>query len=206
MHTQPRPAGAILAGGAARRLGGAAKGLLEIDGERVIDRVARAMQPYTSQLMIVASTPAAREWITGVDGVADEHPGGGAVAAIATALRAARTDVLVVAWDMPFVSGAVIAPLLADAGEHDAVMWQLSSGLEPLCALYRAPALPTLDAAIAGGARRARDVASLLRLRVLPYEPVAGEPSPFLSINTPADLALARRFAGVDTPPPADRD
>ena len=198
-----QPFGVILAGGAARRLDGAAKGLLDIAGERIIDRVATAMRPLVSRLVIVAGSVAASGWLRDADFLVDEQPGGGALAGIATALRATRQDVLAIAWDMPFVTGAVLLPLLVDddGDVFDATMWRTTSGIEPLCALYRRSALPIIDAAIASGVRRARDVASLLRVRTLQHAGTVGGASPFMSVNTPDDLAVARQIAAPEPSP-----
>ena len=181
-------------------MGGVAKGLLEMGGERIIDRIAGAMRPLTSRMLIISSDSGAAEWLPGAEVIPDERPGGGALAAIATALRAAASDVVVVAWDMPFVTDDVLRPLLGAGDEYDATIWQLPSGNEPLCACYRQSALPLLDAAIARGIRRARDAASILRVRVLADPPARGVSS-FLSINTPSDLIRARQLAVPDRTP-----
>jgi molybdopterin-guanine dinucleotide biosynthesis protein A len=193
--------GAILAGGAARRLGGVPKGLIDIAGSRMIDRVARALRAVTERLVIVSSGEGASSWLIGVEVVPDEQPGGGAMAGIASALRATRTDVLVVAWDMSVVSGVLLAPLVTAGGDNDAVMWSSASGVEPLAALYRQSALPVIDEALARGVRRARDVASLLRVRLLSELPAGCPPESFLSVNTPDDLARAQRLAANEGSP-----
>jgi molybdopterin-guanine dinucleotide biosynthesis protein A len=197
MSVRRQPVGVILAGGGARRLGGVAKGLLEIGGERIIDRVAKALRPITSRLVIVSNAAAASEWLAGADALMDERPGAGALPGVATAIRAVQQDVLVVAWDMPFVTCAVLDPLLRDGDGYDASMWNSASGVEPLCGYYAVSALPAIDAAIADGVRAAREIASLLRVRLLQHVSATDEPTPFLSINTPADFALARRLAAI---------
>ena len=50
-----RCAGAILAGGGGTRLGAALKGLLEVGGERIVDRFARALAGAADDLLLVAS-------------------------------------------------------------------------------------------------------------------------------------------------------
>ena len=187
--------GAILAGGAARRLGGVAKGLIEIDGVRMIERVARALRPVTERIVVVSSIEGAGDWLAGADVVTDEQPGSGPMGGIASALRATGGDVLVVAWDSNFVRTALLVPLLTVEIGNDAVVWRLPSGIEPLIALYRQSALPTIDAALARGERRARDIVSLLRVRTLTELPVGCSVESFFSVNTPDDLARAQLLA-----------
>jgi molybdenum cofactor guanylyltransferase len=189
------PVGAILAGGAARRLGGVAKGLIEIDGVRMIERVARALRPVTERIVIVSSNEGAGEWLAGADVVTDEQPGSGPMGGIASALRATGGDVLVVAWDSSFVRTALLVPLVTAEIGNDAVVWRLPSGIEPLIALYRQSALPTIDAALARGERRARDIVSLLRVRALTELPSGCSVDSFFSVNTPDDLARAQLLA-----------
>ena len=193
--------GAILAGGAARRLGGVAKGLIEIDGVRMIERVARALRPVTERIVVVSSIEGAGDWLAGADVVTDEQPGSGPMGGIASALRATGGDVLVVAWDSNFVRTALLVPLLTVEIGNDAVVWRLPSGIEPLIALYRQSALPTIDAALARGERRARDIVSLLRVRTLTELPVGCSVESFFSVNTPDDLARAQLLAAGEGSP-----
>jgi molybdopterin-guanine dinucleotide biosynthesis protein A len=199
------PVGAILAGGAARRLGGVAKGLIEIGGERMIDRVARALRSVTERIVVVSSIEGAGGWLLGADVVPDEHAGGGPMGGIASALRATSGDVLAVAWDNAFVRAALLGPLVTAEIGNDAVLWTLPSGLEPLVALYRQSALPRIDAALARGERRARDIASLLRVRTLTELPAGCTAESFFSVNTPEDLACAQRLAASEQSPLAAR-
>lgn len=193
--------GAILAGGSARRLGGVAKGLIEIGGERMIDRVARALREMTERIAVVSSSAGASGWLRGADVIADEQPGCGPMGGIASALRATGGDVLVVAWDSGFVRAALLRPLVTAETGNDAVLWKLPSGIEPLVALYRQSALPTIDAALARGERRARDIASLLRVRTLDELPAGCSAESFFSVNTPDDLARAQLLAAGDASP-----
>ena len=193
--------GAILAGGAARRLGGVAKGLIEIGGERMIDRVARVLCSVAPRIVVVSSIAGADRWLAGTEVVPDEQPGSGPMGGIASALRAARADVLVVAWDACFIRTALLGALVSAEIGNDAVLWKLPSGLEPLVALYRPSALPKIDAALARGERRARAIASLLRVRTLTELPVGTSVESFFSVNTPDDLARAQLLAAGEGSP-----
>ena len=183
-------AGAILAGGAARRLGGIAKGLAVVGDARMVDHVAAALEPVTAEIVLVGAPADVAASLPGLRAVADEVPGSGPLGGIISALRATERDTLVVAWDMPFMTAAVLGALLDAPADADASAPSFDEQLEPLCALYRASALETLVRAFDGGERSA--VAALRRLRLHRIDAPAG-PSPFASVNTPEQLAAARR-------------
>lgn len=91
--------GVILAGGGATRFGGRPKGLELVAGERIIDRVARALRMVTDDLLLVANAPDAARWLPGVRTVADVRPGEGALGGLHAALTCAADDVRVATVD-----------------------------------------------------------------------------------------------------------
>ena len=186
------PTGAILAGGRALRFGGLPKGLEMVDGARIVDRVAAALGAVTGELLLVGAPDAVAATLPQCRAVADDAPGLGPLGAIITVLRAARGDVLVVAWDMPFVTAGILSPLLDEPDDADAVLWENDGYLEPLCGLYRATALGGLTAAFSAGDRGPREALRRLQVRVLAHAS-GDERSPFTSINTPDQLDAARQ-------------
>src|SRR6266581_4999267 len=134
--------GAILAGGAASRYGGAPKGLVTVAGRRILDRVVDGVQAVTGALpLLIANAPGASAWRPDLKTIPDARPGGfGSLGGIYTAVTAAPQPVLCVAWDMPFVPEALLSALGAGAasGGYDAFPPESSGrrGLEPLCAVY----------------------------------------------------------------------
>lgn len=183
-------AGAIIAGGASTRLGGQPKGLLEVGGARIIDRVASVLESMASELVIVANADDADSWLPRARLVRDALSGGGAAAGIHAALRATRAPTLVVAWDMPFVTADILGTL-AEHNGSDVVVCESEGGkLEPLCALY-APAFADLierewehERSLHALIQRSRSVI------------VQGMPAwRFFNVNTPDDLVKAREMA-----------
>ena len=183
--------GVILAGGEASRMGGRAKGLASVGGIRIIDRVALALRSVVGELLIVSARPDAEAWIPGVRVVRDERPHLGPLGGIVTALRATRADVLVAGWDMPFLTPALLTPLLRGAPTAPIVVWQCGGVLQPLCGIYRVHALPALDAALASGERRLGQIALAVGAEQLP----ADDPTAFVNVNTPPDLVRAEALA-----------
>lgn len=98
--------GVILAGGGATRYGGLPKGLERVGGERMIDRVAKALRAVTDDLLLIANDPDAAGWLPDLRVAGDVRAGEGALGGLHAALTHAGGDIVLVAWDMPFVSAS----------------------------------------------------------------------------------------------------
>ncbi|MGZ8470135.1 MAG: molybdenum cofactor guanylyltransferase [Gemmatirosa sp.] len=199
--------GVILAGGNAARFGGRAKGLETVGGARILDRVAAALAPACDRLLLVAHAPDASDWLPGVPVAADVRPGLGSLGGLHAALAHARTPVLVVAWDMPFVTAPLLLALRApgDAGARAVRPVHPDGRVEPLCAYYDARCLATVERLLDAGARRARALGDVVGAATLDGAALAafGDPAVLLSsVNAPDDLARARLFVDHLASPP----
>ncbi|MEW6434897.1 MAG: molybdenum cofactor guanylyltransferase [Myxococcota bacterium] len=175
----------VQAGGKGTRLGGVAKGLIQLDGERLIERLLRLGAEWPC--WVVANEPGFYADLD-VPVVADVVPGRGAPGGVVTSLAVAATEwVLNVACDMPFVTRAAIDRLLAATGpDVDVVCFQRGGRLEPLLALYRRSLRD-------GWAARLDEHPSLQALlRAARHRAlVPDEPRVLDSLNTPDELARA---------------
>lgn len=198
--------GAVLAGGRAARFGGRPKGLEEVGGRRILDRVVDAVAAATGRVpLLVANDPRAPTWRAGLPVVPDERLGFGSLGGIYTAVVHAGGDpVLCVAWDMPFVSAALLAELVAGAGDHDVYLPESGSrrGVEPLCAVYGPSCREAIAEQLRSGDLRVIGFHDRVRVGRLPLERVRGYGAPhemFFNVNTAADLreanALWDRYA-----------
>ena len=191
--------GAVLAGGAASRYGGAPKGLVHVGGRRILDRVVDTVRAVTGSLpLLVANAPDATSWRADLETVPDARPGFGSLGGIYTAVAAAPSPVLCVAWDMPFVPEALLGRLVHDftAGGYDAVVPESSGrrGLEPLCAVYGPACGPAIARRLDTGDLKAISFHADVRVGILPLADVRGFGEPdelFFNVNTPEDLARA---------------
>jgi molybdopterin-guanine dinucleotide biosynthesis protein A len=192
--------GVVLAGGAASRFGGQPKGLERVGGERILDRVLLAVQQVTGALpVLVANAPDAGGWRPGLNVARDVRAGCGSLGGIYTAVAAGPGPVLVVAWDMPFVTADLLQALVRSSDGYDAFLPESGGrrGLEPLCAVYG----PACEAAIRGRLDqedfRAIGFHAAVRVGTLPLEQVAsfGDPETlFFNVNTADDLARAEEL------------
>jgi len=199
--------GVILAGGQSSRYGGRPKGLERVHGSRVIDRVAGVLAAETDSLLLIANDPDAASWLPGVRVESDVRPGIGSLGGIHAALVHARTPVIVVAWDMPFVPQGLIAELRARGEDADVVAPESGSsrrGLEPLCAFYSQACVAPIERALDADDRRVVAFFEHVRVARVAAEDVRrfGDPERlFMNVNTPGELALAEQYAST-----ADRD
>jgi len=193
-------AGAILAGGGATRFGGAPKGLESVGGVRILDRLARVLtEALGAPPTLVANAPDAEAWGTGLRVVRDVVPGAGSLGGILTAVVEAPAPVVCVAWDMPFVTGALVQAVAAGLSAADACLPESGGrrGMEPLCAAYGPACRPAIAERIAAGDLRAIGFHPAIRVTTIPAGTVAGFGDPrqlFFNINTADDLSEAERL------------
>jgi molybdopterin-guanine dinucleotide biosynthesis protein A len=200
---------AILAGGRARRLGGADKASLTVGRARIIDRQLAALSAVADDVRIVCNDPARYAGL-GVrvvpDAIADAGPLGGLYSAL---LDAAHDRVLVIACDLPFVTAALLARLVEESriGVVDAVVPRSARGLEPLCALYLTRCAAAARDRIAGGTLQVTGLLDAVRTRILEPEALApyDEGALFENVNTPHDHERVRSWVEVNEKPSKDR-
>ncbi len=183
-------------------MGGSHKGLEIVGGARIIDRVADALRRACGHILLAANHVDAASWLPGVEVAPDLHAHVGGLAGVEAAIARAG-DVVVVAWDMPFVAPELLRELMRRAvvEKADVVLPSSDSpyGFEPFCSYYSARVLPQLRAFLEQGGGAAREFAGQVpRVHRIPVRDVArfGDPATmFHSVNTPEELALARTIA-----------
>jgi molybdenum cofactor guanylyltransferase len=192
-------AAAIIAGGPARRLGGAVKPLIEIGGRAVADRQLAVLRPLFERVFAVANDPApwrARD----VEVVADRVAGAGPLAGLAAALAFGgdAEAVVCVAGDLPFLAPALLAALRDRAPEAAALAPRPGGRAEPLCARYSTALGPEVDARLADGRLALHEVLeAAATIWLTDVELAALDPagSSFVNLNTPDDLRRAEEIA-----------
>jgi len=189
--------GAVLAGGAARRYGGRPKGLVELGGRRILDRVVDAVSAVTGEApLLIANAPEGPTWRPDLRTIPDVHRDCGSLGGIYTAVVSATGPVLCVAWDMPFVTAELLRELIAGSAGHDAFLPESDGrrGVEPLCAVYGPACGPAIERQLARGDLRAIGFHADVKVGTLPLERVRALGDPdllFFNVNTPADLERA---------------
>jgi molybdopterin-guanine dinucleotide biosynthesis protein A len=131
----------VLAGGAARRLGGADKPAVRVGGRALLDRVLAACAEARTTVVVAAPRPTARP----VTWAREDPPGAGPVAALDAGLRHTATEhVAVLSADLPFLDAGTVRRLraaLAASGADGALLTDADGRDQPLVAAYRTGAL-----------------------------------------------------------------
>jgi molybdopterin-guanine dinucleotide biosynthesis protein A len=139
--TTPHFDGIVLAGGRARRLGGADKALVRLAGATLLDRALGALRD-ARRVVVVGP----RRQVAAADGLRwtrEQPPGGGPAAALRAGLREASAPlVAVLGVDTPLVDRRLVCSLVDAVGDRDAAMLVDAQGrLQPLIGAYRRDAL-----------------------------------------------------------------
>lgn len=127
----------VVAGGAARRLGGADKPAVEVDGTSLLDRAIGAARHAERVVVVGPPRPTQRPVIW----AREDPPGGGPVAAIAVGVEHVEEFwCLVLAADLPWI-GPAVPLLLTAASEHDVAVLTRTGQRNYLAAAWRTDAL-----------------------------------------------------------------
>ena len=161
MAVHPATAGLILAGGQARRMGGADKALLPLGGRPLLAHVIDRLKPQAAPLLLSANGDAARFAAHGLPVVADDLPGHpGPLAGVLTGLDWLAVYHPAIAWvvstpvDCPALPADLVARLhAARQGDRPAIA---ASGdrTHPAIALWPVGLRHDLRAALARDERR----------------------------------------------------
>jgi molybdenum cofactor guanylyltransferase len=197
-----RRRGFLQAGGGSTRFG-TDKALVELAGKTMLQRSGELLADVCDEVAIVARAGkyANAPWPV----LADRWPGQGPLGGILTALRAMENPEPPAAWalmiscDMPFLSPEFLTYLWGRAAESQAqvVVPQSRSGLEPLCACWRASTEAEVQAAFDSGVRKVTEAMKRISMEVLDasaWKRFDTEAGLFWNMNTPEDFAQARRI------------
>ena len=192
--------GFILIGGASSRMG-TDKALLTLGGQSFVERIQAALGEITTETTLVGAESERARWPS-VRAVPDIHVKWGALGGLHAALAACHAEwALVVACDLPFVTGELFVRLASLREDFDAIVpVQRDNRWQPLCALYRTNVCRERTAElITAGERRPRALLNLVNTRPVRFEELsdlAGADLFFTNVNTPEDYAYAREEGG----------
>ena len=162
---------AILAGGRARRFGGRDKSALIVDGRSILDRQLDELARVVGDIVVVRGGEAPPVGVRAgatVRVVADRVPDCGPLGGLHTALAESTADaVAIVAGDMPFVTGALVAHLASLAGEAEIVVPRDERGYHPLCAIYTRACAGVVAARVAERRLKMSDLFDSVRVRAV---------------------------------------
>lgn len=186
---------AILVGGSARRFHGTVKSALMVGDRTILDRQRAALRDAgIDDLLLVGRWAGAP--VPGVRHMPDVVETGGALGGLYSALLVATTPVvLVLAGDLPFVTGALIREL-ATLGEDDVVVPRTDDTWHPLCAAYHRRVATGLKRRLDAGAWRISEALAEMHVRGVSIDRLRHLDSDgmlLMNLNTPDDHQHAER-------------
>ena len=194
--------GVILAGGLNTRFSGQDKALISVGRRRILDRIYEVFIQLFDEIFLVTNSPVRYlEWDLNI--VSDLYPVRSSLTGIHAGLfYASNPHVFFAACDTPFLKKELIGVII-DRIEPgcDAIIPEISVGLEPLCAVYAKQCLKRIEQHLAQEKLKIQWVFKKNRIKKIP-ERILRERDPelisFININSPEDLekaeALCNRF------------
>lgn len=189
--------GVILAGGKARRMGGADKGLITVNDRPMIAYVIDALRPQVADMLISANRNRDSYGEFGYPVIADDNSEfQGPLAGIAAGMQAANTRfIAVVPCDSPLLAGDIVQRLhaaLSSAGSRIAVAHD-GDRLQNVFALFDTGLLNNLRKYLDGGGRKVDHWYAGPGYATADCSDVSES---FSNINAPADMrALEEKLA-----------
>lgn len=194
--------GVILAGGLNTRFSGQDKALISVGRRRILDRIYEVFIQLFDEIFLVSNNPVRYlEWDLNI--VSDLYPVRSSLTGIHAGLfYASNPHVFFAACDTPFLKKELIEVIIdrIEPG-YDAIIPEISAGMEPLCAAYAKRCLNRIEQHLAQEKLKIQLVFKKNRIKKIP-EKILRERDPelisFININSPEDLekaeALCDRF------------
>jgi molybdopterin-guanine dinucleotide biosynthesis protein A len=184
----------VLTGGKSSRMG-QEKSTLLLNGNTLLERAIEIAHVASEDVRLLGATDS----VTNLTVIPDRFPGCGPLAGIDAALAATNAELnFILSVDTPFIPQVFVRHLVNRARDNDALVTypRLTSGYQPLCAVYRKEFGTFADAALRSGnykidplfARIATCTIDDAELRKLGF----GEEI-FDNLNTPEDWERAQR-------------
>ncbi len=193
---QPQPSitTVILAGGAARRMGGDDKGLTMLNGQAMITYVIERLKSQSSALTINCNRNQQAYAEFGYPLIEDTISGGlGPLAGVLSALEQTTSDyVLSVPCDTPLLPTDLVERMLHTIKEEAAEACTVNDGdrLHPVILLVKRSVLAGLHRYLSDGGRKVHDW-----FYSIPHcsADFSDQPEAFININTPQQLATLQQ-------------
>jgi molybdopterin-guanine dinucleotide biosynthesis protein A len=178
---------------------GADKAMLVLEGMTLLERAIDVVRQVADDVVVVGDRPDYHQF--GARVVADAYPDTGTLGGIATALRHAHHDrVLIVACDMPFLSLPLLRAMINEPTDFDVLVPVTPAErshqggkqtYETLHAIYARTCLEPIEQCLASGNLKVIGFFDEVRVRTLASEWIARyDPrlSSFMNANTPEEL------------------
>lgn len=186
----------ILAGGKATRMQGQDKGLLVVNGETIVQRIIRVVEPSSSRIMIITGNEAYRQYTPYL--YPDLIPYLGPIGGLYTGLAKSDTEWnFVVSCDLPLLSEKVLLFLFSQIAEGDQAIVPIIRNMHrphPLCAFYHKGIIKQIENQIQQKNYKMKDLLKQIHTKQIIFEEEAE--AFFTNVNTPEELEKIRSKYG----------
>jgi molybdenum cofactor guanylyltransferase len=139
-----KAAAIILSGGKSSRMG-TNKALLKINEKTNIERIRDRLKPHFDDIILVTNNSEDYRFL-GLGMTEDQFPGMGPLAGVHAGLSFSNYETnVIVACDMPFVSGELAETLAAKLSGYDAVVPVINGKQQPLFAVFKKGIAPVVE-------------------------------------------------------------
>ncbi len=185
--------GVILCGGQSTRMG-RSKAWLPFGQEYLLPRVVRIVASVVDPVVVVAAVGQELPPLpAGVEVVRDRHDAKGPLAGLAAGLAAlaGRAEAMYLSsCDVPFLNADFIRAVIAKLGTHTIAVPRIGDYPHPLAGVYRLSVRPVVEAMLAEGRLRLRDLFEVVPTRFLDADEFADLDS-LINANTPDEYEVA---------------
>ncbi len=180
--------GIVLAGGKSSRMG-TDKGIIDLNGKRIVQHVLDALAPVVDKILIIANNNHYNNFGYPVyrDIIKDSGPLGG----IYTGLVNSNTEKnIVLSCDIPFITTQMINYIVAQSGEYEITIPMHDGKQEPLCGTYSKKCASRFKKLLENKIWKMHEVLTLFATQQLGISSTNGVEQNFVNINTPQDLTI----------------
>jgi molybdopterin-guanine dinucleotide biosynthesis protein A len=188
MNSKKNITGVILAGGKSSRMG-TDKGVLELNGKKIIEHIISSIQPVVDEIIIISNNN--NYDYLGLKVYSDIIKECGPLAGIHTALSYSSTEKnLVVSCDIPFINSDLLSYLVNNAGRCEVAIPVHNGNTEPLCAVYSKKCTDRFEELISKNELKMHNVFHhfITKEIFISEKQSFYHPKLFVNINTPAEL------------------
>lgn len=203
-------AGIILSGGLNTRMGGRNKAFLDLDGRCFLDRIIASLEACFREILIVTREPDL--YVDRPAGVVEDIlEARSPLTGIHAGLTRMNGDfAFVTSCDTPLLTKEVIEVLVQEiAPDTDVITPTDGTYYQPMCAVYSRRCAPVIEKMLGRRELKVDRLYAQMNLKTIPYERFrAVDPmlESFFNVNTPEDLATARRMCARPPSGPRHHD
>lgn len=190
--------GIVLAGGESKRFNGTNKAMMEVGGQRNIDRLLKVIRPFFDEIILVAADPVIYLNLDLLV-VSDHFDCRSSLTGIHAGLFAAKhTHAMVMGCDMPFLQPALLSYLLQEVEpQWDVVIPKTRWGFEPLMATYSKRCIAPIEKNLVAGKYQIQRFFKHVRMKTIAEDQLRCHDPDLASIfnvNSPTELARAEAW------------